>query len=640
MTGDDRRPFDRALGARPRAGGGFEIRLWAPRATEVAVVVLDESNATLPEWGETRSGEPGAPTDPARPSEVHPAEDVDHGVFAVTLPVAGHGTRYLLRLDGTDRPDPWSRWQPDGVAGPSALVDPEAIGAVPPGHGGRPDRPNRPFSSSEGASAHHLITRTERTVSAGARGLVIYELHVGCFTEAGTFDAVIEHLDDLAKLGVTHVELMPVNEFPGDHGWGYDGIFWSAAHHAYGGPAGLVRLVDAAHQAGLSVILDVVYNHLGPTGDQIYDAHGPFFTDRHTTPWGRGINVDGPGSGAIRETILQSAEWWVGNIGVDGLRVDACHAIVDRSARPILAELTDRIRDVHPGALLIAESGLNDPRTVRPSGEGGWGFDADWADDFHHALRTLLTEDRRGWYGDFGYVAQLAKAFDRPYVHDGTWSAYRDRRFGAPPTGIDRRRFVVFDQNHDQIGNRPLGDRLPAHARPLAALCLLFSPSTPMLFMGEEYGEDAPFQFFSDHRDDFIADATRTGRRAEFADFSAATGQSVPDPQAVETFERSKLSRQADAHLARLYRHLIALRPHLPNDTPRIAFDEDARWLRVARGPFVMVANFSQRESVFDLPGATIQVATDPSIAFGPEPTVRHLTLPAWSGVLVRQEQP
>ncbi|MCU1499661.1 MAG: treZ [Acidimicrobiales bacterium] len=582
----DRLAFEEPLGARPLPDGGFGLRIWAPAATTVGVTVGAETRAASP---------------------------VGEGVWLVQLPEGRHGQRYTVCLDGTDRPDPWSRWQPDGADGPSALVDPAHIGAVAPGRGGRPPRP----------------------AAAPLSRACLYELHVGTFSAEGDFAGVISHLPELVDLGITHVELMPIGQFPGDRGWGYDGIFWSAAQHSYGGPEGVVALVDAAHQLGLGVILDVVYNHIGPTGDQVYDAHGPFFTDRHHTPWGQAINVDGPGSGAVRETIFQNALWWVGEIGVDGLRVDACHAIVDQSARHLLAELTARVRAVHNGALLVAESGLNDPRTVRPEERGGWAFDGDWADDFHHCLRTLLTDDRQGWYADFGAVSQLAKAFERPYVHDGTWSEYRGRRFGAPADDVAPEHFVVFDQNHDQVGNRPLGDRLPPDARPLAALCLLASPFTPMLFMGEEWGENAPFLFFSDHQDDFIADATRTGRRAEFADFTAATGEEVPDPQDPATFERSRLTRRADPALADLYRRLLAIRPHLRPAPVVTAFDEAAGWLRVERGTSVLLANFADVPRRVPCPAARLELATEDTVADAVTPDDPALLLPARSGALL-----
>ncbi|QXC59779.1 malto-oligosyltrehalose trehalohydrolase [Aquihabitans sp. G128] len=591
-------PFERPLGAHPLRGGGFEVRIWAPRASAVHVVL----------------GDPDRPDDPAR---LHRAEPEGHGVWTCRLSWAQPGQRYWIDLDGSRWADPWSRSQPSGTAGPSALVDPAAIGAVAPGTAGRPPRP-----------------------TLSPRGAVVYELHVGTFSATGDFAGVIDHLPELAALGVTHLELLPVAEFPGHRGWGYDGIFWSAAESTYGGPGRLVQLVDAAHEAGLGVILDVVYNHVGPTGDLIYDAYGPFFTDRHGTPWGQAVNVDGAGSGGMRETILQNAEWWIGEVGVDGLRVDACHAIVDQGARHVLGELTSRARAVHPQALLVAESGLNDPHVQRDEAHGGWGFSADWSDDFHHALRTLLTDDRQAWYADFGAVAQLAKAYHRPLVHDGTWSGYRDRRFGAPADDLAPERFVVFAQNHDQVGNRPLGDRLPQPVRALAALCTLFAPFTPMLFMGEEYGEDAPFLFFSDHQEQFLADATREGRRAEFADFTAATGEEVPDPQAADTFERSRLTRRVDQGLADLYRRLLALRPLLPRTEVTVAFDEAARWLRVERGTSVLLANFADVARSVPCPPGRVELATDASIASPVSPADPHLLLPARSGALVWKAPP
>lgn len=590
----DRLPFEQPLGVVPRPGGGFTARWWAPEAEAVAMVV----------------GDPDHPDDPPRALRLEPA---GLGTWVLDLSWLRHGQRYWIDVDGHQVADPWSRWQPDGIAGPSAVVDPAAIGAVAPGTAGRPPRPNRPLGQA-----------------------LVYELHVGTFSPSGDFAGIVDRLDHLVDLGVTHVELMPVNQFPGHHGWGYDGIFWSATHAAYGGPARLVQLVDAAHDAGLAVVLDVVFNHLGPTGDQTYDRFGPFFTDGHVTPWGKGINVDGAGSGAVRETILQCAEWWVGRVGVDGLRVDACHAIVDQSARHVLAELTERVRAVHPDSVLIAESGLNDPRTLRPESAGGWGFDADWSDDFHHALRTRVTDDRQGWYADFGSVAQLAKAFHRPYVADGGWSPYRGRRFGAPADDLAPERFVVFDQDHDQVGNRPLGDRLPPEARPLAAMITLFSPFTPMLFMGEEHGEDAPFQFFSDHQDDFIANATREGRRAEFADFTAATGEEVPDPQDPGTFQRSKLTWRADPALAELYRELVALRPRLagPDGSAEatVDLDEEQGWLRVDRGRWVLLANLGRTATAVPAPPGHVVVATHPDL----DPQ----QLPALAGVVLQKDQP
>ena len=331
---------------------------------------------------------------------------------------------------------------------------------------------------------------------------MLYELHVGTFTPEGTFEAAIPHLRGLRELGVTAIELMPVAEFPGRHGWGYDGVYISAAHSAYGGPLGLQRLVDAAHADGLAVILDVVYNHLGASGVQAMEAFGPYLTEKHATPWGKAINLDDAQSDPVREWILQSAERWIRDFHVDGLRLDAIHALRDSNPEHIVAAIARRVHAANPRALVIAESGLNDPKVMRPPERGGWGCDAAWADDFHHALHVALTGETDGWYEEFADLGTLVKAFHRPHVHDGTYSTFRGRRFGAPADDVAPERFVVFSSNHDQVGNRAFGDRPPARARPLAALLTCLAPFTPMLFQGEEYGERAPFLFFSDHIDD------------------------------------------------------------------------------------------------------------------------------------------
>jgi maltooligosyltrehalose trehalohydrolase len=426
------------------------------------------------------------------------------------------------------------------------------------------------------------------------RELVIYELHIGTFTAEGTFEAAISHFRELAELGVGAIEIMPVAEFPGDHGWGYDGVYLSAPQSSYGGPLGLSRLVAAAHEAGLAVILDVVYNHVGVSGTQALEAFGPYFTGQYSTPWGSAINYDDADCDPVREWVLQSAAGWVRDYGIDGLRLDAIHAIFDSSAEHIVAAVARRVHQARKDALVIAESGLNDPRVMRDRAVGGWGCDAAWADDFHHAVRTLVTGELDGYYSDFGSIWQLAKAWQRPYVYDGTYSAFRRHRYGARADDVPTEQFVVFDQDHDQVGNRAFGDRLPSQARPLAAFCTLLSPYTPMLFMGEEYGEDAPFQFFSDHIDPDIAQATRDGRRAEFASFVEFSKEEIPDPQDRATFERSKLTRRRDPALSRLYAELIAARTRLPaGDVDAVEFDEDRRWLRVRRGAFQLVMNFA-----------------------------------------------
>ena len=305
------------------------------------------------------------------------------------------------------------------------------------------------------------------------RDLVIYELHVGTFTPEGTFEAAIPHLRELADIGVTAIEIMPVAEFPGHHGWGYDGVYISAAHSAYGGPHGLARLVAGAHDAGLAVILDVVYNHVGASGTQALESFGPYFTDRYSTPWGKAINYDDADCDPVREWVLQSAVGLVRDFGIDGLRLDAIHAIFDASAEHIVAAVARRVHHTRHDALVIAESGLNDPRVMRNRAIGGWGCDGAWADDFHHAVRTLVTGELDGYYADFGSVAKLAKAWHRPYVYDGNYSGFRRHRYGAPADDVPPERFVVSSQNHDQVGNRAFGDRLPPRASPLAAFCTL-----------------------------------------------------------------------------------------------------------------------------------------------------------------------
>jgi len=532
-------PWERRLGATALDDGIVEFRVWALDAERVRVRVAGEEHALTPVGG-----------------GVHEAQVLTQG---------GEDYAFLLGDGEHELPDPASRHQPGGLRGPSRVVDPKA------------------FTWTDEAFTPHPVS-----------DLVIYELHVGTFTGEGTFDAATEFLPDLAQLGVTAIEVMPIAEFPGQHGWGYDGVYLSAAQSSYGGPHAFQRLVDAAHANGLSVILDVVYNHVGASGNQALAAFGPYFTERYSTFWGQAINYDDEHCDPVREWVLQSAEGWVRDFHVDGLRLDAIHAIYDTGAVPIMATLAERVHAARPDALVIAESGLNDPKVIRPPEHGGFGHDAQWADDFHHALRVLLTGDTGGYYAKFGTVADLAKAFRRPFVHDGQYSTFRKRRFGAPADDRPPAQFVVFDQNHDQVGNRAFGDRLPAAARPLGAFCTLLSPFTPMLFMGEEYGEPAPFQFFSDHIDEEIAVATRDGRRREFAAFAEFAGAQVPDPQDPATFERSKLTRQRDEDLAQLYARLLRVRQQLPDDEVVTDHDEQGRWLVVDRGPYRLACNFSE----------------------------------------------
>ncbi|MGI8622313.1 MAG: malto-oligosyltrehalose trehalohydrolase [Solirubrobacteraceae bacterium] len=573
----DRFPWERRLGATPAGSGRFDFRCWAPSAADVRLRLAGAETAMEP---------------------------ADHGVYEATVS-ARAGDDYAFVLDGTELPDSASRWQPAGLRGPSRLVDPGA------------------FAWTDAAYDPPAL-----------EDLVVYELHVGTFSQAGTFEGAIAHLAELADLGVNAVELMPVAEFPGARGWGYDGVYLSAAQSSYGGPLGLQKLVDAAHGLGLAVLLDVVYNHVGASGNTALRAFGPYHTERYSTFWGAAMNFDDEDSDPVREWVLQSAEGWIRDFHVDGLRLDAIHAIYDQGAEHLVAAVTRRVHAARPSALVIAESGLNDPKFVRPASRGGWGCDAAWADDFHHALRTLLTGDTEGYYAEFGRMADLAKAFHRPHVHDGTYSAFRRRRFGAPAEDCSPERFVVFSANHDQVGNRALGDRLPDAVRPLAALCTLLSPFTPMLFQGDEYGEPAPFQFFTDHIDEEIAVATREGRRRECATFAAFAGEEVPDPQDPATFERSKLTRRRDAGIERLHRELIAARRALPGGDAQVAADEAGRWLRVRRGDQVLVANFNPQETTvpLDSPATDVLVATHPA---GTHVSARGVRLPGLAGALV-----
>jgi maltooligosyltrehalose trehalohydrolase len=554
MAARDRFPWRRPLGARALGGAAVEFRVWAPAPASVSVRVGGAE---------------------------HPLADEGFGVRAAVVDVEP-GADYVFVLDGRPLPDPATRWQPEGLRGPSRVLDPGRFAWTDAGWGG-----------------------------LDLTALVVYELHVGTFSDEGTFDAVIPHLPALRELGVTAIELMPVADFPGERGWGYDGVYLSAAHRAYGGPLGLQRLVDAAHAAGLGVILDVVYNHVGASGQQALEAFGPYFTAKYSTFWGDALNYDDADCDPVREWVLQSAEGWITDFHLDGLRLDALHAIVDGSAHHLMAELRERVHAADSRALVIAESGMNDPKVTRPREVGGWGHDAQWSDDFHHALRALLTGEREGYYAEFGELGQLAKAFERPFVHDGTWSEFRRRIFGAPAPDRPPEQFVVFIQNHDQVGNRALGDRLGAGVHPLAALVCLFSPFTPMLFMGEEYGEPAPFQFFTDHIDPDIAVATRDGRRREFAAFTAF-GQEVPDPQSPATFAASRLTRREDPALRALYAGALALRRELPpGDVSSVAWDEVAGWLRVRRGPYELVANFGAEP--VDARGEVVLAAGDVS---------------------------
>ncbi len=463
--------------------------------------------------------------------DVHELAETGDGIFEAEL-FAEPGDDYVFVLDdGRELPDPCSRSQPAGIDGPSRLVDP------------RSPRPH--------AHGWQGVTLAD---------LVLYELHVGTFTDEGTFEAASQRLPALRELGVTAIELMPVATFPGTRGWGYDGIYTYAPHHVYGGPDGLAGLVDAAHAAGLGVILDVVYNHVGPGGEERLDAFAPYFSDEHETFWGRALDYTQEG---VREWAIQNAVTWVRDYRVDGLRLDATHAIVDDSPLHVCAELARRVREVEPRALVISEIAPGDLRPIE-----AWGHDAQWADEFHHELHVLLTGERDGYYADYrGSPADLAAQYAR----------------------TPSERLVFCTQNHDQVGNRALGDRPRRRELALRAACLLLAPQTPLLFMGEEHGERRPFQFFTDHEDPLTAEATREGRRREFAEFADFSGREVPDPEDRATFEHSKLSWSGDDDLRALYRRLLRLRRELPRE---VETRVDGRVLRVWRGHVELVADF------------------------------------------------
>ncbi|MFI2366663.1 malto-oligosyltrehalose trehalohydrolase [Promicromonospora sp. NPDC019610] len=504
------------------------LRFWAPFAPRVDLV-LPATGATLPMVADVGGWW-------ASPRELPP------------------GTDYAFSLDGgPPRPDPRSPWQPTGVHGPSRTFDARAHSWADGGWAGR-----------------------------DVRGAVVYELHVGTFTPEGTLDAAVGRLDHLADLGVDMVELMPLAAFGGHHGWGYDGVALWAVHEPYGGPAALQRFADAAHARGIAVCLDVVDNHLGPSGNYLGEF-GPYFTDQHQTPWGAAVNLDGDGSAEVRAFVIEKALRWFRDFHVDALRLDAVHALVDDSPRHVLAELSDAVAalaaELGRPLSLVAESDANDPRTVTPTrgvfqGRAGYGMTAQWADDVHHALHTLLTGERQGYYVDFGTPETLAKALTGVFVHDGGWSTFRGKPWGAPvPADMDRHRFVVCSQNHDQVGNRALGDRpsrvLTPGALAVSAAVVLLGPFTPMLFMGEEWGATTPFQYFSDHEEPELAAAISRGRAAEFGGHGWAelygADVEVPDPQALSTFEASRLdwdeaSSESGRRMVELYRELVGLR--------------------------------------------------------------------------------
>jgi maltooligosyltrehalose trehalohydrolase len=480
---------------------------------------------------------------------IFPLEKDAQGYHKAMAEGVAPGSLYFYRLDGQkEHPDPASRFQPYGVHGPSQVMD------------------------------SHFAWEDDPWSGMPLQEYIIYELHVGAFTTEGTFDAIITHLDEVKELGITALELMPVAQFPGNRNWGYDGAYPFAVQTTYGGPEGLKHLVNACHQQGLAVILDVVYNHFGPEGNYIADF-GPYFTDRYKTPWGAALNFDGPYSDEVRRFFIENAIYWLAEFHIDALRLDALHAILDISAYPFIEELSvtfhEQVEGLGRKAYLIGESAANDARLIRSREQGGFGLDAQWNDDFHHSLHALLTGEQAGYYRDFGQLEHLAKAFREGFVYSGQYSPYRQRRHGTSSRDIPADRFVVFAQNHDQVGNRMKGERLSRlvsfEALKLAAGIVLLSPFIPLIFMGEEYGETARFPYFISHSEPELVEAVRKGRREEFAAFRWQ-GE-LPDPQGEETFLNAKLNhglREEEQHrvLLDFYKELIRLR----KETPALAY--------------------------------------------------------------------
>ncbi|MEY2567987.1 MAG: maltooligosyltrehalose trehalohydrolase [Actinomycetota bacterium] len=528
------------------------FRVWAPRAERVELVVDEDRRVPM-----------------------HATADGWHEAETET-----ETETYAFSLDGgPPRPDPRSPWQPDGVDGPSRVVDHARF----------------PWTDQAWRGVH-------------LPSAVMYELHVGTFSPEGTFDGVIGRLDHLVALGVDVVELMPVAEFPGDRGWGYDGVDLYAPHHAYGGPDGLKRLVDACHARGVGVVLDVVYNHVGPSGNYLRDF-GPYFTDRYATPWGEAVNLDGPDSDEVRRFFVDNALMWFRDYHLDGLRLDAVHAIVDTSAVHLLEQLAIEVADLAASVgrplHLIAESDLNDPRLVWRREAGGYGLDAQWSDDLHHALHAVLTGEHSGYYADFGQLDEVATALRRAFVYAGEHSHFRRRRHGRRPGAVPGWRFLGYIQNHDQVGNRATGERI-GHVASLdrvraGAALVMTSPFVPMVFQGEEWAASTPFQYFTDHHDPELAEAVREGRRREFSSFGWRP-EDVPDPQAPETYERSKLdwaelAQPQHAEMLEWYRSLIALRRGRAElrdgrmDLVRVDVDHERARLTLCRGATTVVVD-------------------------------------------------
>ncbi|MFH1801173.1 MAG: malto-oligosyltrehalose trehalohydrolase [Candidatus Omnitrophota bacterium] len=552
------------LGADFSGRRGTSFKVWAPFCSRMEVKLLQNKHSRL--VGMKKN-----------------AEDYFHARVKEARP----GDLYFYQLNGQDdRPDPVSRFQPNGVHGPSCVVDPTSFRWT--------DRAWKGISLSE---------------------MIFYELHIGTFTPEGTFKAAIKKIPYLKKLGINCVEIMPVAQFPGKRNWGYDGVGLYAVQNGYGGPDGLKKLVDACHRAGLAVCMDVVYNHLGPEGNYLH-GYGPYFTKKYHTPWGDALNYDDAHNGPVRRFVIDNALYWITEYHMDALRLDAVHGIFDHGKKHILQELNERVqaqarklgRPVH----VIAESDLNDSRIIRSLKQKGYGLAGQWSDDFHHAVHACLTGERSGYYEDFGRLGDIAKALRDGFVYDGKYSVFRKRQHGNSVHDLDPRKLVTCVQNHDQVGNRAFGERLSTLAdfqkQKLAAVLLLLSPNTPLIFMGQEYGEKAPFQYFIDHGDPDLVRAVREGRTKEFASFG---WKEIPDPDAKKTFRDSKLTwtyqgANKQGYLWRLYRDLIMLRKKMltGNRLVGVDFNERDRWLSLRydcsqRSDLVVVLSFlNQRQEV------------------------------------------
>ena len=617
------------VGSKYLGNGQCEFTVWGPNLDSAAVQLVSQENRLIA------------------------MEQQDGGYWTAIATEVQPGTCYFYQLNaGESRPDPASHCQPEGVHGPSQVID------------------------------HQFDWTDQNWKGIPLESMIIYELHVGTFTPEGTFEAMISRLKDLRELGVNAIELMPIAQFPGDHppgeknqeqdyrNWGYDGAYLYGVQNSYGGPTGLKRLIDACHQEGIAVILDVVYNHFGPEGNYI-SQYGPYFTEVYLTPWGSAVNFDDKHSPDVRNFFIQNALYWMRNYHIDALRLDAVHAIYDLGAFHILEELSEKVAALSAEQnrllYLIAESDLNDPKIIRSIETGGYGIDAQWSDDLHHALYALLTGDRTGYYEDFGKCEHLAKAFQQSFVYDWQYSPHRQRYHGKTPKGCSPSQFVVCIQNHDQVGNRMMGERLPQlvsfEALKLAAGAVLLSPYVPMLFMGEEYGEEAPFTYFVSHSDPDLIQAVRQGRKQEFAAFH---GEGEPlDPEAVETFLLCKLNwekRKQGKHqvLWSFYQHLIQLRNTLPPLAHRdfqsieVGSDETRQlvwWRRWhENSQVVCLMNFNESDITFEptlatLCGRKILDSAEPkwsgSGSSAPEELQpgRQATLPAQSVVLYESKQ-